>query len=127
MTDLDAFEAMARHAYDSLPDGIKAMTGTVQIRVADWPDGDALDALGITEPRELLGLFEGLGFVEAPAVVETGALPNRIWLYREPILAYEADTGEALYDIVRHVLVHEIGHHFGLSDDDMYAIDDAPD
>lgn len=127
MSDLDTFAAMAEAAYAALPEDVRDLCGTLQVRVADWPEPEALDALGIEEPSELLGLFEGIGFNQASAVMETGMLPNRVWLYRQPILAYQSETGDTLEAIVRHVLVHEIGHHFGLSDEDMYAIDDASD
>jgi len=73
---------------------------------------------------DILGLFHGTGLAHDAAVPETGRLPNRVWLYRRPILDYWAEHEETLGDIVTHVLVHEIGHHFGLSDDDMYGIED---
>lgn len=126
-TPLDAIAALAQRAYADLPESFRTHVGEIEIRVAEWPSQDALDALDIDHPLGLLGLFEGVGLAHGWSTAPTGALPNRVWLYAEPILAYRNETGDALADIVRHVLVHEIGHHFGLSDDDMYAIDDAPD
>ena len=72
---------------------------------------------------DILGLFQGVGLAHDSAVAATGEMPNRIWLYRRPILDYWAEHEETLGDIVTHVLVHEIGHHFGLSDDDIDAIE----
>ena len=76
-------------------------------------------------PFDLLGLFQGVGMAHASATPPTGSMPNGIWLYRRPILDYWAEHEEALGDVVTHVLVHEIGHHFGLSDDDIDAIEAA--
>ena len=74
---------------------------------------------------DLLGLFRGTGLAQAGATLQTGQFPNMVWLYRRPILDYWADHDESLGDLVTHVLVHEIGHHFGLSDADMYGIEAA--
>ena len=83
----------------------------------------ALDALDLESPFDLLGLFQGIGLGQGPAVAGTGQLPNAIWLYRRPILDYWAEHDEALGTIITHVLIHEIGHHFGLSDEDIEAIE----
>ena len=124
MIDLDAFERLALAEFARLPEEVRALTGDVQIAVADEPPHDALEDLGLDHPDDLLGLFEGVGIGRDGGTAYTGALPNRIWLYRRPILAFQAQGQDTLPEIVRHVLVHEIGHHFGLSDDDMDAIDD---
>jgi predicted Zn-dependent protease with MMP-like domain len=79
--------------------------------------------LGIESEFDLLGLFHGVGLAHDAAVAETGRLPNMIWLYRRPILDYWAEHEETLGAIIAHVLIHEIGHHFGLSDDDMEALE----
>lgn len=126
MTDLDAFAHLAREEYARLPAPFRALTGTVSIAVADDPPDEVLDELGLESPDDLLGLFEGVGLAHADATAVTGALPNRIWLYRQPILNFQAEGEDTLEAVIRHVLVHEIGHHFGLSDDDMEAIDAAP-
>ncbi len=76
-------------------------------------------------PFDLLGLFEGVGLAHAAAPPAPGVLPNRIWLYRRPILDYWAEHEETLGAVVSHVLIHEIGHHFGLSDEDMEAVEAA--
>lgn len=125
--DLDAFAAIAEAEFAALPDEVRALTGEIEIRIAEWPDRDALEAVGLSHPLDLLGLFEGIGLGQGGATTHTGLFPNRIWLYRRPILAFTAEGPDTLADVIRHVLVHEIGHHFGLSDDDMEAIDDADD
>ena len=119
---LTDFERLAAEAYRALPPEFLALTGEVIIRVADFPEDDALDELGLESPFDLLGLFEGRGVAEKwnPS---TGEWPNRITLYRRPILDYWAENEETLGDIVTHVLIHEIGHHFGMSDDDMEQIE----
>jgi predicted Zn-dependent protease with MMP-like domain len=122
---LDDLEALAATAFAALPEEFRRLTGSVQIRVADFPDKEALDELGHESEFELLGLFTGIGLAHAPAVAETGRMPNMIWLYRRPIIDYWAENQETLGAVVTHVLVHEIGHHFGLSDDDMEAIEAA--
>ena len=125
MTSLDTIARMARQEYAALPAQIRTLTGSVLISVADEPTVDQLEAVDAEHPDDLLGLFEGVGLTEAGAIVSTGTMPNRIWLFRRPILSFVAEGEDALQDVIRHVLVHEIGHHFGLTDDEMYAIDDA--
>jgi predicted Zn-dependent protease with MMP-like domain len=122
---LDDLDLLARDAFASLPETFRALTGELQIRVADFPEDDVLDDLGIESEFGLLGLFHGVGLAHASAVPQTGAMPNMIWLYRRPILDYWAEHEETLGGIVTHVLIHEIGHHFGLSDDDIDAIEAA--
>lgn len=123
--DLDAFAAMTEAEYASLPAAFRALCTDLEVRVAQWPDGQQLASVDVEEQLDLLGLFEGAGLYTDGDTPHTGVLPNRVWLFREPILAFTADGDDPLIAVVRHVLVHEIGHHFGLSDEDMYAIDDA--
>lgn len=123
--DLDYFVALANAAYQGLPETFRALTGEVIIEVADFPTEDVLKAMDCQTAFDLLGLFEGVGLAQAEAVPATGALPNHIWLYRRPTLDYWAEHDETLGHVVAHVLIHEIGHHFGLSDDDMEAIEAA--
>ncbi len=125
--DLDAFAAMAEAEYASLPEDFRALCKDLEVRVAEWPDPEALASVDLEEPLDLLGLFEGAGLYSEGDSAFTGVMPNRVWLFREPILAFTADGEDPLIAVIRHVLVHEIGHHFGLSDEDMYAIDDAED
>ena len=116
---------MARDAYDSLPEPFRSLAGEVSFAVAEFADDDVLAELGLQSPFDLMGLFHGIGMAHAPAIPSTGMMPNRIWLYRRAILDYWAEHEESLGDIVTHVLIHEIGHHFGLSDDDIDAIEAA--
>jgi predicted Zn-dependent protease with MMP-like domain len=120
---LDDFEALAAAAFAELPEEFRALVGDVSFAVAEFPPDDVLDELGIESPFDLLGLFHGVGLAHASAVPPTGAMPNRVWLYRRPILDYWAEHDETLGAIITHVLIHEIGHHFGLSDDDMDEIE----
>ncbi|MEI7933322.1 MAG: metallopeptidase family protein, partial [Alphaproteobacteria bacterium] len=119
---LDDLETLGRAALEALPAEVLALTGEVQIRVAEFPERDVLDELEIESEFDLLGLFQGIGLAHGPAVPETGRLPNMVWLYRRPILDYWAENEDGLGAIVTHVLVHELGHHFGLSDEDMEAL-----
>jgi predicted Zn-dependent protease with MMP-like domain len=127
MISLDAFAAVARREFEALPEDFRALCGAITIAVADRPTAAVMEMMEVDEPEDLLGLFEGIGMRDGSAVPETGALPNRIWLYRLPILAYTEEGEDTLEDVIRHVLIHEIGHHFGLTDDEMYAIDDDED
>ena len=122
---LDDFERLAETAFAGLPDEFRRLCRGLVIRVADFPDDDVLDTMGCETPFDLLGLFQGIGLAQASASPQTGTFPNMIWLYRRPILDYWAEHEETLGQLVTHVLVHEIGHHFGLSDDDMEAIEAA--
>ncbi len=120
---LDELEAMARDSFAVLPEDFRTLIGDIQFRVADFAEDDVLDDLGMESPFELMGLFQGTGMAHDASTPQTGQMPNMIWLYRRAILDYWAEHEETLGAIVSHVLVHEIGHHFGLSDDDMEAIE----
>ncbi len=122
---LDEFEQLARQAFKALPKSFRELAGEVTFSVDEFPEDDVVDELGLESPFDLLGLFQGIGMAHASATPSTGALPNRIWIFRRPILDYWVEQDETLEAIVSHVLIHEIGHHFGLSDDDMDAIEAA--
>lgn len=122
--EIDDFVTMAKAAYDGLPADFRALTGDIEIRVADFPDETVITDMDLESDFDLLGLFVGVGLAHGSAMPQTGEMPNRIWLYRRPILDYWAENDETLGAIVTHVLIHEIGHHFGLSDDDIEAIED---
>ena len=122
---LDELELLAGDGFAALPEEFRTLVGDVEIRVADFPEEEVLDELGIETEFDLLGLFQGTGLAHRAATPFTGQMPNRIWLYRRPILDYWAEHEETLGAVVTHVLVHEIGHHFGLSDDDIEAIEKA--
>jgi predicted Zn-dependent protease with MMP-like domain len=121
---LEDFEALAREAFDALPDLFRRLVGDVTFAVAEFPEDDVVDELEAESPFDILGLFQGVGMAHDSATPLTGEMPNRIWLYRRPILDYWAEHEETLGAIVTHVLVHEIGHHFGLSDEDMEALEE---
>ena len=116
-------EELAAEAYAALPEDFRALCGEVVITVTDFPTEDVQKDMA-AGPFDLLGLFQGIGLAHDAAVPETGRMPNMVFLYRRAILDYWAEHDETLGAIVSHVLVHEIGHHFGLSDDDMYGIED---
>jgi predicted Zn-dependent protease with MMP-like domain len=120
---LSDIEDIAAEAFEALPAAFRSLCGNVLIRVEDFPTDDVLADMQ-AEAFDLLGLFQGIGLAQDAAVPETGRMPNMVFLYRRPILDYWAENEETLGAVVTHVLVHEIGHHFGLSDDDMYAIED---
>jgi len=124
---LAEFEVLADAAYRRLPDRFRALCSGLVIRVTDFPTEDVLKEMEIDDEFGILGLFSGVGLAHDGAVPETGRLPNLIHLYRRPILDYWAAHEEALGAIVTHVLVHEIGHHFGLSDDDMERLEREAD
>jgi predicted Zn-dependent protease with MMP-like domain len=119
---LAEMEAMALGVFERLPRGFRDLCAGVIIRVDDFPTEEVLDEMGADSEFDLLGLFQGIG-LPRQSNDDIARLPNMVWLYRRPILDYWAEHEEALGDIVRHVLIHEIGHHFGLSDADMEAIE----
>ena len=123
---LAELEALAGEVFRDLPQDFRALCADVVIQVDDFPTDEVLDEMRAETEFDLLGLFQGVGlpFRSESAAVQ---MPNMIWLYRRPILDYWAEHEEPLGAIVRHVLVHEIGHHFGLSDADMAAIEAAAD
>ena len=119
-------EALAVEAYARLPERFRSLCEGLVIRVDDFPAEDVVEQMNLDSEFDLLGLFQGLG-LPFQSESSPGQLPNMIWLYRRPILDYWAEHEESLGAVVTHVLVHEIGHHFGLSDDDMAAIEAATD
>lgn len=122
--DLGDFEEMAAAAFAAMPEIFQARCRDVVIRVADFASGDMLDELGIEDAFELTGLYEGVALTEK-SVSDPVAMPDAIWLFRRAILDEWAARGDVALDrLVAHVLVHEIAHHFGMSDDDIMAIDD---
>ena len=122
---LEDFEVMARDALERLPEPFRGFVEGVPCQVAEFADHATLDDLGIESEFDLMGLFRGVGRNEMGMVPATGQLPNQIFLYRRAILDYWAEHEESLGDVITHVLIHEIGHHFGFSDADMEAIEAA--
>jgi len=119
---LEDFEAMADVAYRRLPQRFQTACEGLVIRIEDFPDDEVLAEFEATSEFELLGLFRGQGLAQSEGA-RTGQFPNMVFLYRRPILDVWAEGEETLGDLIRHVLIHEIGHHFGLSDADMERIE----
>ncbi len=117
-------EALADAAFARLPKRFRTLCAGVVIQVIEFPDDETLDEMGAESEFDLLGLFRGSALPQRGAANETGQMPNMIWLYRRPLIDFWADGEDTLGEVVTHVLVHEIGHHFGLSDDDIQAIED---
>jgi predicted Zn-dependent protease with MMP-like domain len=115
-------EALAQQALATVPARLKRHVGAVVIRVDEFPDEDTERDMELESPFDILGLYRGVGM---PHKSVSDPLPSidMIFLYRRPILDYWCETGEDLYRVVRHVLIHEIGHHFGFSDADMERIE----
>jgi predicted Zn-dependent protease with MMP-like domain len=118
------FEALATAAYARLPQEFREKSTDLLIRVEDFATDDVLEALGIDSPYDLLGLYHGVS-LNHKSVMDLPRQPDMVFLYRRPILEEWAESGEALGDLITHVLVHEIGHHFGFSDADMERIEAA--
>jgi predicted Zn-dependent protease with MMP-like domain len=116
------FEAIAGAAYKRLPARFRKLTGDLLIRIEDFATDEVLDQMGIESAFDLLGLYSGVDLARK-SVMDVSALPDMVFLYRRPILDYWAEHEETLGHVITHVLVHEIGHHFGLSDADMQRIE----
>lgn len=119
---LAVFEAMAAAAWERLPGHFRQLCGDVVIRVEDFAIDEVLDSLEIEDPFDLMGLYQGVS-LDKKSVADVPREPDMVFLYRRSILDFWADGEETLGDIITHVLVHEIGHHFGFSDEDMEEIE----
>ena len=120
----EEIEAIARRALNALPQQFAEHLGEVVLLIEEFADDDTLKAMGIDDPFDLTGIYEGIPLTER-SVEQSGTLPDRIRLFRRPILDEWADGDDTLEHLVAHVLIHEAGHHFGLSDEDMHALEDA--
>src|ERR1700742_1021097 len=119
-------ETMAHEIFQRLPKEFRDLSEDLVIQVDDFPTEEVLDDMEAESEFDLLGLFQGVG-IPFRSHGDVSRLPNMVWLYRRPILDYWAEHDETLGHIVRHVLIHEIGHHFGLSDADMEQIEAGPE
>ena len=117
-------EALARSALAALPEPFASQLDGVVLQIEDFADAETLRAMEIDDPFDLTGIYEGIPLTER-SVELSGNLPDRVRLFRRPILDEWAEGDDTLEHLVAHVLVHEIGHHFGLSDEDMHALEDA--
>ena len=121
---IEDIERLAEAAWTSLPEAVRAACGGLAIRVEDFASDEILADLGIEDPFELTGLYDGLSLTGRSHLYQPVA-PDVIWLFRRPILDEWIERGDIdLFDLVRHVLVHEIAHHLGWSDEDIMTVDD---
>ena len=120
----DEIEAIARQALEGLPAPFSDSLGDVVLLIEDFADEETLDAMGIEDPFELSGIYEGVPLTER-SVEQSGTLPERIRLFRRPILDEWATLDDTLEHLIAHVVIHEVGHHFGLSDEDIHALEDS--
>ncbi len=121
---LTEIEELAQRALGTIPRQLKRYLGRVVIQVEEFPDEETEAAMGLDSPFDILGLYRGVALPHK-SVGDPRPDPDMIFLYRRPILDYWCETGEDLAHLVRHVLIHEIGHHFGFSDEDMARIEAA--
>jgi len=115
-------EALAERALGTIPAELKRHLGNVVIRVDEFPDEEVEEEMGLESPFDILGLYRGVSLPHK-SIGSTRADADMVFLYRRPILDYWCETSEDLYRVVRHVLIHEIGHHFGFSDEDMERLE----
>ncbi len=120
----DEIAALARRALAALPEPFATHLTDIVLQVEEFADEETLKAMGIDEPFDLTGLYEGVPIGDK-SIDQPPALPDRIRLFRRPILDEWADGEDSLEHLVAHILVHEVGHHFGLSDEDMHAIEEG--
>ena len=119
----EEIEEIARGALRALPEPFAQSLGDVVLLIEEFADDETLDAMGIQDPFDLSGIYEGVPLPER-SVSQSGTLPDRIRLFRRPILDEWAGGPDKLERLVAHVLIHELGHHFGFSDDDMHALEE---
>jgi predicted Zn-dependent protease with MMP-like domain len=122
---LTELEAIAGEAFATIPRTLSRHVADVVIRVVEFPDEETMEAMELESPFDILGLYVGVS-LDQKSLSDTPSDIDRIYLYRRPLLDYWCETDENLYHLIRHVLIHEIGHHFGFSDDDMEQIEANP-
>ena len=119
---LEDMEAMAAEAFATIPMELRQNVANVVIQIADFPDDETSGEMDLETPFDLLGLYRGVDLARK-SIGDVAQDMDMVFLYRRPILDYWCETGEDLKHVIRHVLIHEIGHHFGLSDEDMERIE----
>ena len=120
--NLAEIEALAERALATIPNRLRRHVTNLLIQVDELPDDDVMAEMELESPYDLLGLYQGVS-MDRKSVLDAAAGPDMVFLYRGPLLQYWCDSGESLRHLVRHVLIHEIGHHFGFSDADMTALE----
>ncbi|MDW7711571.1 MAG: metallopeptidase family protein [Deferrisomatales bacterium] len=120
--DRRRFEQLAEEAFDALPEELLGHVDNVVFVVEDWPDAETLAEMGIESPSDLLGLYQGISLAER-SVTAGGSLPDRILLYQRPIEHWARVDGLDVYDVIYDTLLHEIGHHFGLDEEDLARLE----
>ncbi len=115
-------EALARRAFGQIPARLRRHATDVVVRVEEFPDAEVEREMALESPFDLLGLYQGVS-LDQQSLADTLPRLDMVFLYRRPLLDYWCETGESLSHLVRHVLIHEIGHHFGFSDADMEALE----
>jgi predicted Zn-dependent protease with MMP-like domain len=121
-TEVDDMDKIARAALQGIPDELRRHVSNIVIRIDEFPDDSVMSDMKLASPYDLLGLYQGIS-LDQKSVSDPAPDMDMIFLYRQPIIDYAEQTGEAVAGVVRHVLIHEIGHHFGFSDDDMRRIE----
>ena len=122
--DAAAIERLAEQAIARLPEHFRRHLTRVVLRIEEFADDAVLDQLGIEDPFDLSGLYTGRPVSEESNWV-SGDLPPMVYLFRRPLLDEWVETGVALEDLITHVIVHEVGHHFGFSDAEMHALEET--
>lgn len=115
-------EGIAAEEMERIPAELRAHIGAVVLRVEEFPDTETEEEMELESPFDLLGLYRGVALPRR-SILDVRTTPDMVFLYRRPILDYWCETGQDLREVIRHVLIHEIGHHFGFSDEDMERIE----
>ena len=121
--DAARFQRIADEVVASLPERFREQLGSVVMQVEEFATPEQLSSVDLSDKWTLSGLYSGIPLTES-SIWQSGQEPPRIWLFRQPLLAEMAATGVGLEELVRHVVIHEAGHHFGFSDDDMHWLED---